>query len=667
MLTRQGTMVCVGVALGALTMAGASGCLQRELAPLNPCLVSGVTEQVKVNTVDKVDLLFMVDNSSSMEDKQKNLRLHVPDMVKALVNGKRGDNDPHPFPPVKDLHIAVVDCDMGLVGVSGIPGCVGFGHDGNFQNTPHASTESPTCDASYPPFLTYSSPAAATTADPVQVAKLQADFGCIANVGDKGCGFEQQLEAVLKALWPAKYVDPATGKPAATNPITFLTDKATPAEAFGHGDGTNANFQRNNAAQGLSLLVIIVLSDEDDGSTGDMGLYAPTSQAPSWLDPQTVSNYNLRPLIGQANRDHLYPVSRYINGFLALRPGNPQLVVYAAITGVPVDLVDANATAIDFANQGARDAFYDTILADPRMQNVIDPASDTSDRKVKYACDKTFGHAYPGRRYVEVAKGIGENATIYSICEDDYTPALNNVINIIAKQLSAVCLPKPLVRDAIGQVKCNVVWELPNPSTPHSNNTPIACGGAGFQFLKVPTGGHLTTTPAGGAICIVDQLPVVSKTVPTGDGWYYDDFSTEVQTTCPKSTPQRVSFSTVAKPPNGVTVKLECLNETQKVVTTRTDIAQGAVVPTIGTSCEAGADGAAKDALCAVPLINNTQDNSMFCYLKTNTCVKQCTSDLDCPPAWVCDKRDSTLAATKSDTHPTGSFICANPTCGTGE
>ena len=42
------------------------GCLDRELKPLNPCLVSGVVAEIAVTNIDKVDLLFVVDNSGSM-------------------------------------------------------------------------------------------------------------------------------------------------------------------------------------------------------------------------------------------------------------------------------------------------------------------------------------------------------------------------------------------------------------------------------------------------------------------------------------------------------------------------------------------------------------------------------------------------------------------------
>ncbi len=650
-----------------------TGCLERELAPLNPCLVSGVTVQVVANNIDKVDLLFMVDNSSSMEDKQKNLRLHVPQLVQTLVTGMRSPNDPHPFPPVKDLHISVVDSDMGLVGVTGIiggcsgtvgtAGSIGFGDDGLFQHTPHPSPESPTCDATYPTFLSY----VANSAAGPSAAKLEQDFGCVANVGATGCGFEQQLEATLKSLWPAQYADPKTGKPA-SNPYTFLTDAAHPQEALGHGDGANAGFQRNDPTTGTSLLAIIVLSDEDDGSTGDMGLYAPSASAPSWIEPITKDNLNLRPLIG-SNRNHLYPISRYVDAFKALRPKNPLLVVYAAITGVPLDLVDDNATAnVNFSKQAERDAYYDNILNDPRMQNTVDNSGKAGELKVKYACDTTFGHANPGRRYVELAKGMGESATIYSICQDDYTPAMNRIIDIIAKQLSNVCLPRPLVRNSLGKVDCNVVWELPAPGAAHSIETPTSCSDR--PYLAPADPGRVTLGDNHGILCRVNQLAVSkAEQVAPGDGWFYDN-SDEAKRSCNVATPQRVTFTASAKPPTGVTVKLECLNETQHVVSTRNDVAPGVVPSTIGTPCEvASTTGTTSsqnpDNLCAVQLASGQVDRSMFCHPKTNTCVLACASPNECPAAWVCDTRPATLADTASATRPMGSGICVNPTCGT--
>ncbi len=50
-------------------------------------------------------------------------------------------------------------------------------------------------------------------------------------------------------------------------------------------------------------------------------------------------------------------------------------------------------------------------------------------------------------------------------------------------------------------------------------------------------------------------------------------------------------------------------------------------------------------------------DKRMFCHPQLNTCVRSCSGATDCPSAWVCDTRDTTVAITKSP-------ICVDPTCG---
>ena len=95
-------------------------------------------------TVDKVDMLFMVDNSASMGDKQVLLGEAVPSLVNRLVtpncvdaNGDPGtDNTGQPittsdgtcpgalsaeFPPVHDMHIGIVSSALGGRGSRRLP------------------------------------------------------------------------------------------------------------------------------------------------------------------------------------------------------------------------------------------------------------------------------------------------------------------------------------------------------------------------------------------------------------------------------------------------------------------------------------------------------------------------------------------------------------------
>ena len=104
----------MGIVLVALAGASIAGCLDRELKPLNPCIVSGVVERVKVSNIEKVDLLFMVDNSNSMAEEQASLTAQFNAMIATLASGDiEGDGTPD-FPAVKDLHFAVVySCNSG--------------------------------------------------------------------------------------------------------------------------------------------------------------------------------------------------------------------------------------------------------------------------------------------------------------------------------------------------------------------------------------------------------------------------------------------------------------------------------------------------------------------------------------------------------------------------
>ena len=646
-------------AMAFLGMAAlSSGCLDRELKALNPCLVSGVARKVAVTNVDFVDLLFVVDNSGSMRQEQGALREQFPKLIQTLTTGKKSDGES--FPPVKDMHLGVVSTDMGLAGIANnFPGCntqrhINGGDDGVLL---HPGNTGAGCAAMYPPFLSF----VQGKDDP---QKITTDFGCIANLGTSGCGFEQQLEAGLKALWPKNYKD-ADGNVYAPdkNPILFLS--TTPDGRFGHGDtpttqGGNGGFLRNDPIKGLSLIAIIIVSDEEDCSSKNTNHFVSTNDP---MNPLSKQGINLRCYY---NKQNLFEIDRYVKGFQGLRPDAPQLVIYGAIVGVPKELVSKEAReGVKWDDQASRDAYYDTILTDTRMVERPMNENVPSIANVAPSCSRTDAagekaDAYPPVRMVQVAKSFGENAVVQSICQDDFGPAMDAIIDVIAKQLGAVCLPRPLVRKSDGLVGCNVVWELPKAGSA-PEQTPVDCAGA--PYLQPVDKGRAPVNERGGNNCKVTQLRVQTLgAVPPGDGWYYDDFSDARKNECPKSQPQRVSFSDAAKPPTGVTVKLECLNETQKLSNTRLDIREGQ--PEVGTPCsKMGPDMMpfANDAACIIALKDGSTDEKMYCHPKLNVCVKGCNGSADCPAGWVCDGRGTSTAATN------GRGFCTNPTCGAQE
>ena len=642
------------IALGVVSLGLCLGaCLERELKPLTPCLVSGVSRTVNINNIDKIDLLFMVDNSNSMREEQAALREQFPKLVRVLTTGLREPGDPDPFPPVKDLHVGVVSSDMGTPGNTGWGGCdPNGGDDGRLQHEPRLAG----CQASYPNFLSFR---AGDNPD-----AFSNDFGCIATLGTEGCGFEQQLEAPLKALWPSVYTDPKGD--VRENPIRFLS--TDPMWMGGRGDippsaGGNAGFLRNDPRTGLSLIAIVVVTDEEDCSAKDPRVFThPSLLSPT--DPLYSQDPNLR---CYHNPQSLYDVrNRYLKGFQLLREGQEDLVLFAAIVGVPLDLVNEDARKnINFKETAQRDAYYDRILGDSRMAEMIDPATPIGMKNLIPSCFRPSLEpggkpqtAFPPRRIVELAKAFGQNGVVQSICQDDFGPAMDVVIETIIGHLTPVCLPRPLVRKADGLVDCQVVWELPKLGMA-PDSTPTSCDQAP-SYLAPVSGTRAATNTRGGQNCEVAQLPLLNGALPAGmDGWYYDNFSAELAEAC-RNQPHRVAFTNPAKPPTGVIVKLECLNEVQKIPTMREDLGPGPQ-PEIGSECGNGVaagGGSATPATCTLTLRDGQPDNSLFCHAERNVCVQHCTSDTECPPAWVCDTRSDSVG--KSG----GGAFCVNPTCG---
>jgi hypothetical protein len=665
MISRERSLVTTSLWVIAGISLLLGGCLDRKLKPLNPCLVSGVAAEIAIQNIDKIDLLFMVDDSGSMREEQSALRTQFPKLIRVLTSGDRMDGPPTTdFFPATDLHLGVVTSDMGLIDIPDIKFCDGFGDDGVLRHDP--SPRITGCSTTYPTFISYKADDGISTPD--QAAN---DFGCIADVGTDGCGFEQQLESVLKALWPSMQPALEPGQMAPPVPL-FATDSM----GFGgtpHGDVENLGFLRNNATEGLSLIAIIVVTDEEDCSTGDTRIFLP----PDYLDPMdplAAEDLNLRCFFNPQQR---YKLDRYLLGFQALRPGNPKLVIFGAITGVPPDLVTPEKLKmVDFDDESQRNKFYDDILNDTRMIETVDP-NRTPDQggNLLPSCDRgENAKAYPPRRIVELARGFGANGIVQSICQDDFGPAMDAIIAVIAKQLGAVCLPRPLVRNAEGIVPCNVVWELPKMGEAPSG-TPVACDDARFPYLKTPEGGRDTKSKRGGAVCTVEQLSVVSdggsglKTGPSkagsAEGWFYDTFSDDLKKGCSSTTPQRVAFSNNAKPPTGVTVKLECLNETQNLASSIKDINTAIEQPEIGDACEnAVLNGqmVSGDPACWVKLNKGGDDKSMFCHPEFKVCVLSCSSNADCAAGWSCDGLDPERAKVKELAG--GRSYCVNPTCG---
>ena len=334
-----------------------------------------------------VDILFMVDNSNSMTEEQRSLAASLPRVVEVLATGDLdGDGTPERT-PARDLHVGVITSDMGTGGFS-VPTCPrsDFGDDGVLRT--QGRTDITGCMATYPSFLAFDPAGSVTPAD------FAADFACVAEVGTGGCGFEQQLEATLKAITPS------------TAPTTFFRMTA------GHGDASNAGFLRAD-----SIFVSLILTDENDCSASDPDLFNPSSTR------YGATDLNLRCF---AHPGALHGLSRYVSGLLALR-ADPRDVIFAPIVGIPVDLEGASPPAM---------------LADPRMMEQTDPSNPN---RLLPSCNVPGrGQAFPPRRIVRVAEEIqraGGQIAIGSICQTSYDRAIDGILTRVLDRLGGVCGP----------------------------------------------------------------------------------------------------------------------------------------------------------------------------------------------------------------------------------
>jgi hypothetical protein len=156
-----------------------------------------VTESpgINVSTKNKVDLLFMIDNSNSMDAMQAQLRVKFQTFFDAFAVAATQQK-------YADLHIGVVTSDFGASGApSGIK-CddYGGGQSGKLQalgvKAP-AGCLAPVGQS----FIQYNFDPAQQAANNLPATQsLVQTFTCMASVGSEGCGYEHQLESVYAAL-----------------------------------------------------------------------------------------------------------------------------------------------------------------------------------------------------------------------------------------------------------------------------------------------------------------------------------------------------------------------------------------------------------------------------------------------------------------------------------
>jgi len=281
----------VRAGIASLAAAGAvavfaTGCLDRPVVKQKPTTSNVFVDQIIQTAVDKIDLLFMIDNSVSMQDKQEILKAAVPVLVKRLVtpicvdaNGKAtGEvsaggvckNGAAEFSPIGDIHIGIVSSSLGSHG--GDVCATGAATD-TLDDKARLIPTMRTGIASYngTGFLawdatgTKNSPPGETNA-----ANLNKSFqDQIAAVGEHGCGYEASLES-----WYRFLVDPEPPANVTKQGSTTVRGSSLVVNkdgTFGACTGCDDVLlqQRKQFLRPDSLVAIVMLSDENDCSIRD--------------------------------------------------------------------------------------------------------------------------------------------------------------------------------------------------------------------------------------------------------------------------------------------------------------------------------------------------------------------------------------------------------------
>jgi hypothetical protein len=356
----------------------------------------------EVNPVRDIDILFTIDNSPSMQEEQNKLNAQFPVFMNELKKIPGG---------LPNVHIGVISSDLGAgAGFMGAGACARPGGDrGIFQKKATCGLDANSLFISSFNNQTMNN----FMGDITQV------FTCMANLGAQGCGYEHQLQATRVALYES------------------ITKE-------------NAGFLRPDA-----FLALIMLTDEDDCSaetTSDLfndettypmsaasfrcaqtGHVCDGKQPPVDVFSAPLNNCKANP----AGR--LIKIPEIVDSIRALKKRPDQQILVSGIIGWP-----KNPDGVQY--RYARGGNGNNLDYVPVCQS------------------NNGGDANGGLRMKEFVESFGSSGSIFSICDEDFSPAMKQIGEKLAAKLGNPCISAPVVdtKPAAGvQPDCQVIDKIP--------------------------------------------------------------------------------------------------------------------------------------------------------------------------------------------------------------
>lgn len=118
-MARRAVSPTIARSLLAVLVVGWLGCNGVKAVAITPGSGDLLPPIIRTTRIDKVDLLFMIDNSPSMADKQAELARRIPLLIKELTNPDPDPKTGRPkYKPVRDLHVGIITSSLGSYGTS---------------------------------------------------------------------------------------------------------------------------------------------------------------------------------------------------------------------------------------------------------------------------------------------------------------------------------------------------------------------------------------------------------------------------------------------------------------------------------------------------------------------------------------------------------------------
>ncbi len=282
----------------SLPLLASTACIDREVASVETVGNGVETRTVPAGLNRQLDILFVIDNSSSMTEEHRSLQTQFP----RLLDGLKGIGNVLP-----DIHIGVVTSDLGTMPYQVNDRCAADrpGEGGKLRagrGCLHAGQT----------FLSDLAGAGGARTKNYD-GDLNAAFACMATMDATGCGFEQHLGAMKLALTP----------------------------------GVNDGFLRKDAK-----LAIVIVADEDDCSALDPKLFDMTVTALGPMsdfrchsdgvvcddDPDPTRTGPRHGCRARPQPQFLSRVTEFADDLIALKGGDRNKVIVAAIVGNPDDV-----------------------------------------------------------------------------------------------------------------------------------------------------------------------------------------------------------------------------------------------------------------------------------------------------------------------------------------